>query len=280
MMENISQFSPIIHPTKAVELLHNEHVIFVDCSPYTFYCKSHLKDAIHLDLDTHLAKIPIDPSRGGRHPLPSIQDFVSTLSRKGITPHHHIILYDHKSGANYAARCWWMLRAIGHRDVQVVDGGFQGLMAENFPLSSGEEKVRTPTEYVYKAENWQLPIIRLEEVDEVVHHASDIILDVRDCARYLGTSEPIDLVAGHIPGALNIPFSENLNQNGYFLSATVLRDKYKHLSDSSVIHCGSGVTACHTILAMAYAGLSLPKLYVGSWSEWSRNNRIIKTGDT
>ena len=120
----------------------------------------------------------------------------------------------------------------------------------------------------------------IEEVEENSTKSNYIVIDVRETARYNGDIEPIDLVAGHIPGAINIPLTENLDVNGLFLLPSTLKEKYGKLADTTenvIIHCGSGVTACHTVLAFAYAGLKIPKLYVGSWSEWSRNNKPIAT---
>lgn len=124
--------------------------------------------------------------------------------------------------------------------------------------------------------DWKLPIATIDEVEKIAQDLNHIIIDVRDGERYRGEKEPIDLIAGHILGAINIPFTENLTKNGLFLSPENLKEKYLNAfnaipSDHIIVHCGSGVTACHTLLAIAYAGLNIPKLYVGSWSEWSRN---------
>jgi thiosulfate/3-mercaptopyruvate sulfurtransferase len=156
--------------------------------------------------------------------------------------------------------------------VQVLDGGFQNAEKESLEFSSGEEIVEKAE--LIKKDNWLLPTSVLETVEnELINHSSTVI-DVRDAYRYHGESEPIDLVAGHIPGAINIPFSENLDENGNFLNPEILKDKYLKLLEGKpenlIIHCGSGVTACHTILALDYAGFKIPNLYVGSWSEWSR----------
>src|SRR5690606_26812162 len=138
---------------------------------------------------------------------------------------------------------------------------------------------------LYDCDNWNLPQADINEVENRVLNDGNIILDVRDTERYNGKTEPIDLIAGHIPGALNIPFTENLDKAGFFLPPEVLRKKYSSAignvdCKNVIVHCGSGITACHSILAMAYAGLEVPKLYVGSWSEWSRNNKkIVGMGD-
>lgn len=139
------------------------------------------------------------------------------------------------------------------------------------------ESIRKVTE-PYSADRWSWPMAAIDEVEAAARDENYMVVDVRDKDRYEGITEPIDLVAGHIPGAINIPFTENLDERGMFLSPGELKDKYQMKfgdinTENLIIHCGSGVTACHTILALAHAGMEPPKLYVGSWSEWSRQNR-------
>jgi len=153
-----------------------------------------------------------------------------------------------------------------------LDGGIQAVQKESLTFSSGEETFEKPE--IITKKHWLLPVSSLEDVENELTSKSATVIDVRDAYRYKGESEPIDLVAGHIPGAINIPFSENLDENGNFLKPEILKEKYQKLLKNKprklIIHCGSGVTACHTILALAYAGFEIPNLYVGSWSEWSR----------
>lgn len=236
------------------------------------YLEKHITGARFIDLDKDLAGIGENAAFGGRHPLPTAEKFAETLSDLGIAENSRIVVYDDKNGSNAAARAWWMLRAFGFENVQVLDGGIQAAEKNNVEFSSGEETFEK-TELI-KKENWELPVSNLEEVENELKSNSSTVIDVRDAYRYRGESEPIDLVAGHIPGAINIPFSENLDENGLFLSPEVLKEKYIQLlqnkPENLIIHCGSGVTACHTILALAHAGFKIPNLYVGSWSEWSR----------
>ena len=244
------------------------------------YSQQHLKGALFVDLDTELADIKPDASNGGRHPLPDPGQFAALLTRLGITPTTHVILYDDKNGSNAAARLWWMLQSIGHKKVQVINGGFAAAIAAGFPLSSNEERALITEPY--GEVNWGLPLSTMQEVENVAADDDFIVIDVRDRERYNGEKEPIDLIAGHIPGAVNIPFTNNLDSNGFFLPAAELKKIYtaelkNRKTENVIVHCGSGVTACHTILAMAYAGIPIPKLYVGSWSEWSRNNKPIAT---
>jgi len=241
------------------------------------YNKIHLENAIFIDVNTHLSDIKEDKSNGGRHPLPTVENFKKTLQSFGINYNDHLVLYDVNFGANAAARFWWMLRSIGHEKVQILDGGFQEASKIGFPMSNtinqNTEKVTEINQY---HDNWQYPLITIKDVEKYSNSQEKLIIDVRESGRYNGDFEPIDLVAGHIPNAINIPFQNNLDENGTFLSPEILKvfyQKYfdKFESNNCIIHCGSGVTACHTILALEYAGFKTPLLYVGSWSEWSRN---------
>lgn len=267
--------SPIISASE-LRNLQTQNLIILDARVgkdiYQSYLEKHIKGARFINLDKDLAEIGDNAAFGGRHPLPSVEKFSQTLSDLGISENPHIVVYDDKNGSNAAARAWWMLRSFGFDQVQVLDGGFQNAEKEGLEFTSGEEIFeKTP---IIKKEKWLLPTSSLEDVENEIVSNFSTVIDVRDAYRYKGESEPIDLVAGHIPGAINIPFSENLDENGKFLKPDVLKEKYaKLLQDESqnlIIHCGSGVTACHTILALDYAGFQIPNLYVGSWSEWSR----------
>ena len=287
---------PIITATELSEIFHQENLVILDArtgkDARENYLQNHIKGARFIDLDKDLAEIGEDAAFGGRHPLPTISKFAETLQNLGISEDPRIVVYDTSNGANAAARCWWMLKSFGIEKVQVLSGGFQAAEKEGVQTNSGEE-IFEKTSFILK-ENWSWPTSTLEEVEKEISENSATVIDVRDAYRYSGESEPIDLIAGHIPGAINIPFSENLDENGEFLSPEILKEKYqKFLADAStplsmtkklIIHCGSGVTACHTILALDYAGfvtlstdrksadevLDVPNLYVGSWSEWSR----------
>ena len=267
--------SPIISPSE-LKNIPTENLVILDARAgkdvYHNYLEKHLKGARFIDLDKDLAEIGENAAFGGRHPLPGIEKFAETLSELGISEKSHIIIYDDKNGTNAAARAWWMLKAFGFENVQVLDGGFQNAEKQNVEFSSGEETFEKAE--IIKRENWLLSMSTLEEVENELINGNSAVIDVRDAYRYRGESEPIDLVAGHIPGAINIPFSENLDENGNFLAPEILKEKYLKLLEGKpenlIIHCGSGVTACHTILALHHAGFEIPSLYVGSWSEWSR----------
>ncbi|MGK4566798.1 sulfurtransferase [Flavobacterium sp. 3HN19-14] len=276
--------APLISVEALLKKRHDENLIIINAgngkSARENYVKKHLDKALFVDLNTQLADIKEDAANGGRHPLPKIPEFAQTLGNLGISKNSHIVIYDDKNGANAAARFWWMLRAIGHENVQVLDGGLQQAEQIGFPMN---DKIETPiaTKF-YPFDSWKLPTADINEVEENSLSENYVVVDVRENSRYRGINEPIDLTAGHIPGAVNIPFSTNLDGVGKFLHPDILRSKYEtaisnHNPENIIVHCGSGVTACHTILAMDYAGLSIPKLYVGSWSEWSRNNKTIAT---
>ncbi|MDV7696754.1 sulfurtransferase [Chryseobacterium soli] len=268
--------SPIISVSELKENFRQENLVILDARVgkdiAQTYLQNHIKGARFIDLDKDLAEIGTDAAFGGRHPLPDIHKFAATLSDIGVSENSHVVIYDDKNGGNAAARAWWMLKSFGIDNVQVLNGGIQAAEKEGVEFSSGNEHFEKTS--LLKRDQWLLPVVNLEEVENELEKRSSKVIDVRDAYRYKGESEPIDLVAGHIPGAINIPFSENLDEAGNFLSPEILKEKYlkllEHTSKDLIIHCGSGVTACHTILALYYAGFEVPKLYVGSWSEWSR----------
>ncbi|MCI9846576.1 sulfurtransferase [Flavobacterium pectinovorum] len=277
-------WSPIISSEELLQLKNSAEVILVDAraglNVEQNYKNEHLKDARYVDLNRDLATPDCNPANGGRHPLPSLEKFSEVLSKLGITPKNHVIIYDDKNGSNAASRFWWMLKAVGHEKVQVLNGGFQTAIKTGFPVSSETESFDIAEKY--PVTDWQLPLANSKEVDQARNNPENIVIDVRDKNRFDGLTEPLDLIAGHIPGAVNVPFSENLDENGFYISAEKLAKKYTQIlgnvkPENVIIHCGSGVTACHTLLAMDYAGIPIPQLYVGSWSEWSRNNLPMAT---
>lgn len=274
--------SPIINSAELIKILSSPNLVLVDArnsgNPKKTYLEGHLKEALFVDPNLELADIKENLAEGGRHPLPKLDDFCQTLGKLGITAESHVVVYDDQNGANSAARMWWMLRALGHKSVQVLEGGFQAALAAGIPVST---ESRTLNQVLpYPSDQWSLGIADIQEVEAVAWDKEHLVIDVRSAERYRGEHEPIDLIAGHIPGAINIPLTENMDEKGNFLSPKTLRDKYAELlgeipNENIIVHCGSGVSACHTLLALDYAGLGIPKLYVGSWSEWSRNNKPI-----
>jgi thiosulfate/3-mercaptopyruvate sulfurtransferase len=276
----------IISVEAVKNLLGQQRCVFVDArggpDAYDRFNAGHLPGAVFVDLETDLSMKSGDAARGGRHPLPDPSTFGALLGKVGITPADHLIVYDDKAGANAAARFWWMMKAAGHDKVQVVDGGLSILNKAHLPMSKGPQ-APLPMQKPYPITEWLLPTADMEQVDRLRLQKEFVIIDVRENYRYEGASEPIDLVAGHIPGAVNVSYLNNLDSDGTFSSPESLANQYKAIvgnreADKIIVHCGSGVTACHTLLALEIAGIHRANLYVGSWSEWSRNNKPIATG--
>jgi thiosulfate/3-mercaptopyruvate sulfurtransferase len=237
---------------------------------------------VHADLNRFLsdAQAPgADPAHGGRHPLPSPETWARQLGTWGITPETMVVAYDDACGGNGAARLWWMLKAFGHERVSVLDGGLQAGLKDGLPAPGAQLPPAKP----YPEDRWLLPLADLALVDRLRSDPDWKVLDVRAAPRYRGETEPFDPVAGHIPGALNLPWQENLGPDGHLKPPQELRRIYQGFLGSTprgrlVVHCGSGVTACQTLLAQEVAGLGGASLYVGSWSEWCRNALPIALG--
>lgn len=255
-------------------------VRLLDCRTAAEYDAGHLPGAVHADLERDLSRASdegFDPAVGGRHPLPDLRAWRDTLGRWGITPDTAVVCYDAQGGANAAARAWWMLRASGHERVRVLDGGLAAALDAGMELTT--ETPLVTTEPPYAISFWQWTTVDIGVAEKLAKHPDWTVLDVRSAPRYRGETEPIDPVAGHIPGAVNVPFSENLNAAGAFKSFEELRALYGAFDPAKlVVHCGSGVTACHTLLALDHAGLTGGALFVGSWGEWCRTDRSIATG--
>ncbi|WP_210518327.1 sulfurtransferase [Hymenobacter terricola] len=278
--------NPLITPAELLALLPTRPVVLLDArsgpTARQAYEAQHLRGALPIDLDQDLAGPAANPAEGGRHPLPDLPAFARVLGRLGIGPDSQVVVYDDKAAANAAARCWWMLRAVGHAAVQVLDGGLGAALTAGVPTSAGTETpIPAPP---YPVDVWQLSTATADDVERATQSSSHLVIDVREAGRYRGEFEPIDLVAGHIPGAVSVPFGSNLAEDGTYLAPAELRQKYQevfgsHAPAEVIFHCGSGVTACHSLLAIAQAGWPIPQLYVGSWSEWSRSGRPIATGE-
>lgn len=245
------------------------------------YISGHLSNAIFATLDSDLASKPTDPAFGGRHPLPALTDFANTLTKWGIIPNSHIVIYDDKAAAMGGARLWWMLRAIGHKNVQVLNGGLKAATDEGIELSTDDYQPKAAAS-PYPVPNEYKGAVDIDEAGAAAQADGKMVIDVRENARYLGLTEPLDLIAGHIPGAENLFYAKNMGEDGKYLAPEKLAELYKSTfkdvkPENVIVHCGSGVTACHTLLGMASAGITEPKLYVGSWSEWSRRDLPIAT---
>ncbi|WP_374428682.1 sulfurtransferase [Ideonella dechloratans] len=233
------------------------------------YQAGHLPGAryLHLDRDLSGPKSAAGPAQGGRHPLPSLDMLAERAGAWGVTPERLVVCYD-RQGGPYAARAWWMLRWLGHAPVRVLDGGVNAWLTAGGTLDT--EVAQAPAAGPYPARAPAMPTVDaptlLASLDSVQ------VLDARAPERYRGEVEPLDAQAGHIPGARNRFFKDNLSADGRFKSVDELRQEFLALGllPGQVVHqCGSGVTACHNLLAMALAGLGDARLYPGSWSEWS-----------
>src|SRR5512133_798866 len=243
------------------------------------YASGHLPGALHADLNRQLSTASDpghDPARGGRHPLPPLDRFAAQVGAWGIGPDTEVVAYDSAGGSNAAARLWWMLRALGHERVAVLDGGLPAALTAGLTLTA-EVPAPEPRD-PYPADRWRLPMADAEAVEAIRRDGTRKLLDVRAAERWRGDSETLDPVAGHIPGSVNLPWADNLQPDGRFKPPEKLRSQYGALLaglpvDRLTVHCGSGVTACHTLLALEVAGLPGAALYVGSWSEWCRSGR-------
>ena len=228
------------------------------------YRKSHIPGALFAHLDRDLSAP--QTGRNGRHPLPLAENFVRFLERNGIHRSDQIVCYDAGPGA-FAARLWWMLRWVGHQSVAVLDGGLAKWLAEGRPVTA---QVPAFSETSYAGNERAISV----KVESIQRHPKDFLLvDARAPARFRGEQEPIDPVAGRIPGALNRFNNDNLAADGTFKSTAALRAEFESMlskrKPGEVVHyCGSGVAACHNALAMEIAGLQGSRVYVGSWSEW------------
>ncbi|MBL1143236.1 MAG: sulfurtransferase [Proteobacteria bacterium] len=227
------------------------------------YLENHIPGAIYVDLHDDLSRPPA--TNKGRHPLPTEDAMNELFSELGIQADSQVIIYDNVSGA-FAARFWWMLKHMQHQHVAVLDGGWQAWLNAGGPVDSSNEERK---QGVYKKASKTHDVINIDQVE-----CARLLIDSREPVRYRGESEPIDKAAGHIPGAVNRFFKENLSESGSFKEKSVLKQEFEQVfgnipAEEAVFYCGSGVTACHNLLAAAYAGLALPKLYAGSWSEWS-----------
>ena len=264
MSDNKTAYKDIIS-ANALQSLLPEPVIF-DCRArlgdpgwgQTVYNEGHIEGALYLNLDSDLAT---PPSYRGRHPLPERSTWLATVQRLGVNNTDQVVLYDDASGA-FAARGWWMFRWLGHTNVAVLDGG---LNQWQLPLVQDR---RSPERSNFQAGAPLTRQINTETLSASLNTFGENLIDARTETRFRGEEEPIDPVAGHIPGAHCRPFQANLNPDGCFLSATDLKARFESFSQDAVCYCGSGVTACHNILAMHIAGLPEPTLYADSWSGW------------
>ena len=239
------------------------------------YRLAHIPGAIyaHLDHDLSNKNHPMG-ARAGRHPLPEREVFASWLASTGLAPGQQVVVYD-RQGAHYCGRLWWMLKWCGHEAVAVLDGGFGAWQAAGYPVETGESEATSPhPDHPFNAAATLATTAEARSVLSQLGAPSQTVIDARGAPRFRGEVEPLDPVAGHIPGALNRPFTDNFQPDGRFKPAAQLREEFERLLEGKdpagvVHHCGSGVTATPNILAMELAGLGRTALFPGSWSEWS-----------
>jgi thiosulfate/3-mercaptopyruvate sulfurtransferase len=268
-------YTTIISPPSLFAHLNDPSWAIVDCRfdlknadwGEQAYQQGHIPGAVyaHLDRDLSLPKSPTS----GRHPLPPVEQIAAQFSAWGIANQTQVVVYDQVGGA-FAARLWWMLRFLGHQGVAVLDGGLPAWQNAGYPLVGGVE-TRSPTEFKPQPD-WSM-LVSTEEVERLRTNPDYRLVDARAAERFRGEVEPIDPVAGHIPGAVNRFHGENLSPTGQFLPPETLHEQFSALlgpiaTTNTIVYCGSGVTSCHHLIALEQAGLPGARLYLGSWSEW------------
>ena len=277
--------SPLISAAELAENLDDPDWRIIDCRfdlkqpdvGEAGYHEGHIPGALFAHLERDLSG-PITPD-SGRHPLPDAQTLCATFSRWGIDSETHVICYDSQANA-YAGRLWWLLRWLGHERVSVLDGGLDAWEQGNYTFDTDIPQV-TPSTFRGHPHNDML--VTTQDLAAQLGTHNYCIIDVRTPERFNGEKEPIDPVAGHIPGARNLPYQTNLDASECYLPPEALKKMYRRMLDETspeqcVVMCGSGVTACQSLIALELAGLRGAKLYVGSWSEWIRDsNRPVAT---
>ena len=272
----MAPLNPLVTTDWLGERLHDESLRIADCRFYLAepsrgeheYRQGHIPGATYFSLDADLTGI----SGPGRHPLPEPNWFVDRLARSGFGNEHTIVVYDDGSSTS-AARMWWMLRSLGHESVRVLDGGWSKWSSE--PRSTTSEIPDWAPAQLMLADRWSGTI----DGDEVEGDADLLLIDSRAAARYRGDTEPIDPIAGHIPGAVNLPYQANNGPLGVFHTGRDLGERFALITEPqrTVFYCGSGVTACNNILSAAVAGHTDVLLYPGSWSDWSDRGGEVAT---
>ena len=280
-------FTTLISPAELAPHLADENWVVIDCRfdladpprGEQLYLESHIPGARYAHLDDDLSGEKTGSN--GRHPLPTPEQMRERFGAFGIAPGRQVVVYDADTGM-HASRLWWMLRFMGHDAVALLDGGFARWIRDGHAARGGRELWREATFVGAPRAAWRL------DADAVAAGLDDptrVLVDARAEGRFRGENETLDKIAGHIPGARNYFFQRNLSDDKTFKSAGALRADWLALlggasPDQVVMYCGSGVTACHNLLAMEHAGLSGAKIFPGSWSEWSADpSRPVATGD-
>jgi len=262
----------VISPQWLLENLNNPNLVIIDCRfrlsepdwGYQQYLLSHLPFAYYLNLDQDLSGNLA--THGGRHPLPNTDAFAAKLNNLGVNDDSLIIAYDDARFA-FASRLWWLLRFYGHKQVALLDGGFSGWLALGYPLTT---EIPLPSQGNFSPKPQLEKIATREEVITSQNLPEVVLVDSRESERYLGKTEPIDPIAGHIPGAVNFPWLEVSTSEGYLLPHESQAKIWQNLPahESIIVYCGSGVTACVNLLSLESLGITNTKLYPGGWSDW------------
>lgn len=271
-------FTTLISTKELAANLNDPNWVIVDCRFDLMdkewgeeeYAQLHIPGAVFAHQERDLCS-PVTP-KTGRHPLPEPVAFIETLQRLGINNANQVVVYD-STGGGMAARLWFLLKYYGHNAVALLDGGLPAWLSENRSTNEGIE-TRKPGTFTGKPKTEM--VVTTDEVKVIRETKGCALIDSRAPERYRGEVEPIDTVAGRIPGALNRFYSDNLDASGRFKSPQMLKETFLQVlgdikPENAVVYCGSGTTACHNLLAFAYADLPLPKIYIGSWSEWIRD---------
>lgn len=281
-------FETVISPAELSKRLSEYDVVLVDCryvlgrpgGGRAAYLDNHLPGAVYADLEEDLSG-PVAAGRTGRHPLPEKRDLVSVIRQLGINNASQVVTYDEGPGYMAAARLWWMLKWSGHDAVAVLDGGLLRWTDLGLPLERG---ISTPKPSDFQPHFRDEMLVSAAEIEDSLGDGTLTLIDSRSADRFRGENETIDLVAGHIPGALCLPFNQNLDSTSAFLAPNDLKRRFLDIvgeqgASRVAFYCGSGVTAAHNVLAFYHAGLGLPRLYPGSWSEWITDpSRPVATG--
>lgn len=277
----------LITASQLAEALHDENLRVIDArfaltdakAGLTAYSAGHIPGALHVDLNADLSSEKTD-SLLGRHPLPSAELFGAVLSRLGIWPETRVVVYDQSDAAMAASRFWFLMRLAGHQNVSVLDGGMNAWLAAGWPI---ETRVPQPAATHYPVRYRYDMLVTADELRTLLTNAAEtVLLDARAPERFRGDVEPIDTKAGHIPGAVNRPFTSNM-VDGVFKSSEQLRAEFTPLiagKANILLSCGSGVTACHNALALSHVGIENYRLFAPSWSGWiADDNNAVAVGD-
>ena len=265
-------YQTIINCENLLELSQSDNLVIIDCRHYLddlekgkkAYQDAHIPNAFYAHLDEDLSG-EIIPNQTGRHPFPEVEDIVQKFEYWGIDDSKQVVVYDQSHGG-IAARLWMLLNWLGHENVAVLNGGWQRWQSLNYPVT---KDVPTTKQSTFSPMVKDFLLVDADAIEANLEQFDFTLIDARAAERYRGEVEPIDPIAGHIPNALSFPFLENVDSKHLFLSIDDLSERFHDvLNQDIVVYCGSGVTACHNILALKHIGKTDVRLYAGSWSEW------------